>query len=166
MRTDRGKVPLGAAVGGWKHDSPGAAILDTAWDGLADAVMGPVLGPDLAELATLRSRFDLPPGGQFGGWHYYMDKDLRTLLGDRVKGKFANRYCGAGKLATCRTSLWAALQAAGTKLSAAQGPNPGLWRSDAVRERIKFVPGLLPTTIRYTNRPSGIQQVISFRGHR
>ena len=27
-------------------------------------------------------------------------------------------------------------------------------------------PGVLPTTMRYTNRPSGIQQVISFRGHR
>jgi len=29
-----------------------------------------------------------------------------------------------------------------------------------------FRPGLLGTTIRYTNRPSGIQQVISFNGHR
>ena len=37
---------------------------------------------------------------------------------------------------------------------------------DANAERIKFAPGLLPTTIRYTNRPSGIQQVISFKGHR
>jgi hypothetical protein len=35
-----------------------------------------------------------------------------------------------------------------------------------VRERIPFVPGLLPTTLRYTNRPSGIQQVISFDRHR
>ena len=40
------------------------------------------------------------------------------------------------------------------------------WRSDATGERIKFVPGLLPYTMRYTNRPTGIQQVISFRGHR
>ena len=34
------------------------------------------------------------------------------------------------------------------------------------RERITFAPGLLPYTMRYTNRPSGIQQVIEFRGHR
>jgi hypothetical protein len=27
------------------------------------------------------------------------------------------------------------------------------------------VPGLLPFTMRYTNRPSGIQQVVSFSGH-
>ena len=38
--------------------------------------------------------------------------------------------------------------------------------SDANKERITFAPGLLPTTIRFTNRPSGIQQVISFSGHR
>ena len=28
------------------------------------------------------------------------------------------------------------------------------------------MPGLLPYTMRYTNRPSGIQQVITFDGHR
>jgi hypothetical protein len=31
-------------------------------------------------------------------------------------------------------------------------------------ERISIIPGLLPNTIRYMNRPSGIQQVISFGG--
>ena len=35
---------------------------------------------------TLHSRFDLPPGGQFGGWHMYMSKDLRTLLGKTGPG--------------------------------------------------------------------------------
>ena len=44
--------------------------------------------------------------------------------------------------------------------------NPDAWRADATAERIEFAPGLLPTTMRYTNRPSGIQQVISFNGHR
>ena len=38
--------------------------------------------------------------------------------------------------------------------------------ADALRERITFVPGLLKTTLRYTNRPTGIQQVITFTGHR
>ena len=31
---------------------------------------------------------------------------------------------------------------------------------------MQFVPGLLPYTMRYTNRPTGIQQVITFTGHR
>ena len=32
----------------------------------------------------------------------YLDKDLRTLLGRRVEGKFNLRYCGAGSLGACR----------------------------------------------------------------
>mgnify|MGYP003288183171 CR=1 FL=1 len=51
-------------------------------------------------------------------------------------------------------------------LEAAQGADPNAWRADATLERIEFAPGLLPYTMRYTNRPSGIQQVIEFRGHR
>ena len=85
----------------------------------------------------------------------------------KVKQPFANAYCGNGKLKACQSAIWAAIAAAGAELAAAQGtPDPSLWRSDAVRERIEFAPGLLPTTMRYTNRPSGIQQVISFDGHR
>ncbi len=40
--------------------------------------------------------YDQPPSGQYTGWHIYMYKDLRTLLGDSVRGKYAVRYCGAG----------------------------------------------------------------------
>ncbi|HYY84118.1 MAG TPA: penicillin acylase family protein, partial [Beijerinckiaceae bacterium] len=101
-----------------KIDHPGAAILDTAWNRLADAAMTPVLGKPLADqlAETLHSRYDLPPGGQFSGWHMYMDKDIRTLLGERVRGAFANRYCGGGDVAVCRAALWAALEATGVQL--------------------------------------------------
>jgi acyl-homoserine lactone acylase PvdQ len=151
-----------------KIDHPGAAVLDTAWNRLADAAMEPVLGPALADQLDqrLHGRYSLPPGGQFGGWHMYMSKDLRTLLGKRVKGPLRNRYCGAGDLAACRAALWAAMEAAGAELQAAQGADPNAWRADANRERISFLPGLLSTTIRYTNRPSGIQQLLEFSGHR
>ena len=151
-----------------KIDDPGAAILDTAWDRLADAALTPVLGKPLADQLddTLHSRFDLPPSGQFSGWHQYISKDLRTLLGERVKGAFTNRYCGNGDINVCRAALWAALEAAGVELEAAQGGDPAAWRADANRERIGFLPGLLTHTIRYTNRPTGIQQVIEFSGHR
>jgi hypothetical protein len=140
--------------------------MDTAWPRLAEAWAAPVLGALGSQLATFQTEFDLPPMGQFGGWHIYMDKDLRTLLGRPVKGRFAERYCGGGDLAACRASLWAALSVAGDQLASAQGADPAAWRSDATRERIKFVPGVLADTMRYTNRPSGIQQVISFDGHR
>jgi acyl-homoserine lactone acylase PvdQ len=151
-----------------KIDHPGAAILDTAWPKLADDSMTSVLGQDLADQLndTLHRRYDQPPDGQFGGWHMYMSKDLRSLLGKRVKGPLRNRYCGNGDVNACRTALWSALDAAGSELAAAQGPDPDAWRADANAERISFAPGLLPYTMRYTNRPTGIQQVIEFTGHR
>lgn len=149
-----------------KIDHPGVAIMDEAWPLMADAAMAPVLGPQLEQFASFRSRYDLPPGGQFGGWQHYVDKDLRTLLGQQVRGPYKTKFCGAGDLSKCRADLWNALETAGTTLAAAQGPDVTAWRKDANRERIRFVPGLLNTTIRYTNRPSGIQQVISFDGHR
>ena len=118
-------------------------------------------------MANLFSRFDLPPGGQYDGWYQYFDRDIRSLLGMKVKAPFKNEYCGAGKKKACQAAVWQAIAAAGAELEADQGTaDPSAWRSDAERERIEFVPGLLPYTMRYTNRPSGIQQVISFKGHR
>jgi hypothetical protein len=91
---------------------------------------------------------------------------LNTVCLEYGEGTFRVRYCGAGHVATCRTALWAAIEATGAELATAQGPDPRAWRADANRERIAFVPGLLRTTLRYANRPSGIQQLLSFRGHR
>jgi acyl-homoserine lactone acylase PvdQ len=148
-----------------KIDDPGAAVMDAAWNRIADAVMTPVLGSLTADLASLMSR-DNPPynanGSSFGGgWYGYVDKDLRTLFGHDVKQPFNLRYCGGGSRAACRASLWAALKAASDQLAAAQGPDPQNWRSDATLERIKFQPGLLPNTMRWTNR-STFQQVLRF----
>jgi acyl-homoserine lactone acylase PvdQ len=160
-------------TGDGKITAPGAAIMDTAWPLLADAWASTVLGPKLSdELASFDSRFDQPPGGQYTGWHIYMDKDLRTLLGKHVRGKYRVRYCGGGHIRRCRRLLWRALAKAGRILAAQQGPHPSAWHADANRERITFVPGVLTEpgksqrySIRYTNRPSGIQQVLSFSGH-
>ena len=153
-------------TGNGQITAPGAAIMDTAWPLLARAWASPVLGPTLANrLATYISVYDQPPGGQYTGWHVWMYKDLRSILGERVKGAFAVRYCGAGSLKRCRNQLWRAMDRAGAQLASQQGSDPANWHSSATAERIKFVPGLLTTTMRYTNRPTGIQQVLSFSGH-
>jgi acyl-homoserine lactone acylase PvdQ len=150
-----------------KIDDPGAAIMDAAWPKIADASMRPQLGPQLDELNSLYSRFDQPPRGQEDGWHQYFDRDIKQLLGAHVAQPFQNRYCGAGNKSACQQAVWNAIAAAGVDLTSQQGTsNPAAWRADATAERISFVPGLLPTTMRYTNRPTGIQQVISFNGHR
>jgi acyl-homoserine lactone acylase PvdQ len=147
-----------------KIDAPGSAVMDVAWPRIADAFMSPVLGANLAEFATLESRHSL---SQYTGWYQYFDKDVRALLGDTVTGPLRNKYCGAGVKATCQAAVWNAIQAAYADGSAKYGSaDPAAWHGDAAAERIKFVPGLLKTDIRWTNRPSGIQQVISFKGHR
>jgi acyl-homoserine lactone acylase PvdQ len=144
-----------------KVDDPGAAILDAAWPKLADGVLAPVLGTLSDRLAALMGRDDAPnPNGSayIDGWYGYVDKDLRRT-------GFAERYCGNGDRIECARGLWSALAAAGDELQAAQGADPTQWHADATRERIAFAPGILRTTMRWSNRPT-YQQVLSFDGHR
>lgn len=149
-----------------KIDNPGAAVMDGSWTNIANAFMAPRLGDQLDELNTLFSRFDLPPSGQYSGWYQYFDRDISALLGRKVPTPFENAYCGKGKLKACQSALWGAIEQSGNEIAAAQGTeDPAAWRSDAVREQIKFSPINLQT-MRYSNRPSGIQQVISFKGHK
>jgi hypothetical protein len=150
-------------------DHPGAAVLDGAWERLADAVLAPVLGPQLDEFVAMRNRDGHPRRGNGsafgGGWYGYIDKDLRTLLGRSVQGRYSRIYCGGGDLAACRESLWAVLEQTTNELTSAQGGDMNAWRSDAVEERIEFVPNLISDTMRWTNRPT-FQQVIEFDRHR
>ncbi len=159
-RLDRdldGKIDAGAAP----------AIMDTVYPLVADAALAPVLGPQLGGLTGLEGKSNSPGSGFTGGRINFLDKDLRSLTGQTFASPFSTKFCGGGNLAACRASLWAAFDAAGDAIAAAQGSDdPAAWTSDATAERIKFLPGLLPTSIRYTNRPSGIQQVLTFTGHR
>jgi hypothetical protein len=149
-----------------KVDNPGDAIIDSAWPKIANAFLKTVIGPQLPELNSLFSQFDAPPGGQYNGWYQYFDRDINRLLKIKQPQPFANRYCGAGNLHRCQQSLWAAIGAAGKQLTKQQGTaTPSAWRASSTALDIKFAP-LNPFTMSYTNRPSGIQQAISFDGHR
>jgi acyl-homoserine lactone acylase PvdQ len=141
-------------------DSPGAVILDAAWKGITNAGLCDRLGAALCKgLEGRIPRFDLPPSGQYSGWHQYMDKDLRTLLQRKVSGKYHLRYCGDGSVSRCSKELWSALAAAGKTIAAQQGGDPSKWTEKAAT--IGFSP--LPlTTMQYTNKPSGIHQVMAF----
>ena len=55
-----GSQPARRATSTGTIDDPGAAIMDKAWPKIADAVMGPVLGPQLGDLASLMSRDNRP----------------------------------------------------------------------------------------------------------
>ena len=111
----------------------------------------PVKGLDGADRHRLRHRPAASPTAASG-------TSTRTCGGSTAtssRAPFNERYCGDGDRAKCAAAVWAALEAI--------PGDPDALRADATKERIAFRPGLLPTTIRYTNRPSGIQQVITLR---
>jgi acyl-homoserine lactone acylase PvdQ len=149
------------ADGNGKIDASGQAAMAAVWDQLAGAALCGRLGDKVcAALETRQSRFQRPPGGMYGGWHQYMQKDLRTLLGESVRGKYGVRYCGDGDVAKCAADLWAAIDAGAQAEAQAEGTTDvAAWHRPTVR--ISFAP--LPlTTMQYTNRPSGIHQVMQF----
>ena len=86
--------------------------------------------PKLEKLQPLDDPANAQGSSYDSGWYGYVDKDLRALLGKPVLGRFARQYCGAGVLAVCQASIWAALDAAGNTLAAAQGPDPAQWHSE------------------------------------
>jgi acyl-homoserine lactone acylase PvdQ len=132
------------------YDDAGPVILDALWRPIAEAVMQPVYGDLTDDLSDVRSLSG-------GAGQSYVDKDLRALLGDPVKGRFNLSYCGNGSLDACRASLWAVVEQVAGELAAEQGSEPSSWTGLAARTG--FTPGLIPDTIRTTNRPT-FQQVL------
>src|SRR3954452_23460725 len=105
-RLDRdldGKMDAGAAP----------AILDAVYPRIADAVLSPVLGPQLPQLTALEGQTNSPASGFTGGRINYVDKDLRQLMGERFRSPLRTRFCGAGDVAGCRAALWEGLAPAG-----------------------------------------------------
>jgi acyl-homoserine lactone acylase PvdQ len=149
------------ADGDGSIDAPGAAAITAIWGELSGAALCGRLGARLCDaLETRQSRFQAPPGGMYGGWHQYMSKDLRALAGGRMRGAFNVRYCGKGRVAACARDLWAAIDRAAQAEAARQGStDPAQWKRPVTK--IAFSP--LPLVdMQYTNRPSGIHQVMQF----
>ena len=141
-------------------DAAGVPAIQAVWKPLALAAMCDRLTP--AGCKALRDRQgeqNAPPGGQSSGWQNYMDKDLRRLLGRPVRGAYALKYCGRGVVARCASRLWAAIDAAARSAAPKLGAEPAAWRQPTSSAAITFSP--LPLiTMQYTNRPSGIHQVL------
>src|SRR3954469_8267910 len=86
---------------------PAPAIMGYVYPEIADAVLAPVLGPQLQQLSDLEGVNNSSGSGFTGGRIYYVDKDLRQLTGlAQFKSPYKTRFCGGGDLATCRASLW------------------------------------------------------------
>ena len=134
-----------------EFDDAGPTIMEALAEPLVVTVIEPVFGEQAQEVYDRR-----PLRGSTGA--SIVDKDLRSLLGAEVEGPFNLRYCGAGSIEACREDLWATIDAVATELAAEHGSDdPSTWLMEAWRT--EFLPGLIPDTMRITNRPT-FQQLI------
>ena len=87
-----------------------------------------------------------------------MRKDLRTLLGLKVRGRYSREYCGGGSLKRCRRALRGSLRAAlSVPASELYGGDPKCptadqWCFDAVSFRATG--GATQPLIHWINRPT------------
>ena len=148
---------------GFVDAGAGPAIMYALYPRLVEAVLGGPLGPQLDEFKRLIGSVDSNFQGFSGAAVTHLDKVLGQLTGQQYAAPYRTQFCGDA--AACRDRIWAAIEATGAAREASNGtPDPDAWRAAA--GRIRFVPGLLKRTIRFTNRPSAITLLATFSGHR
>ena len=76
------------------------ALMDAWWEPLVRGIYQRRLGTDLFDsVKAINQLHQAPgPGGSafFDGWYGYVEKDLRSLLGRKVRGRYSRIYCGGG----------------------------------------------------------------------
>jgi hypothetical protein len=122
--------------------SAAVALMDAWWPRFVPAAFQPALGKDLYD-KVVSGFLDLGDGtaGSGWGWGSQVQKDLRTVLGRKEKGRFSRAYCG-GPAATplsgkrlrkvrsrCRTVLLTTLRDAVAAVKQKQGSDdPAQWK--------------------------------------
>ena len=105
--------------GAYEH-SEAIQIIDAWWPRWIEAQFKPRLGKGLFDAMVAVHPLDNHPnnhGDHVGsawqdGWYSFAQKDLRTLLGRRVRGRWSRTYCGRGSVGRCRRALGRSLTAA------------------------------------------------------
>ncbi|MFE4412406.1 penicillin acylase family protein [Streptomyces sp. NPDC056821] len=156
-------------------------ILDAWWPLLVKAEFEPGLGSDLYSAFTANLPVDESPSAGHGptgshagsafqyGWWSYVDKDIRTVLGESVQGPLGRTFCGGGSLSACRDTLIGTLkQATGAKAAQVypgddQCSAGDQWCADSIVQRA--LGGIKHGKISWQNRPT-FQQVVEYTGHR
>jgi acyl-homoserine lactone acylase PvdQ len=111
-------------------DAPAVALIDAWWPRLVRGIFQPALGDDVVEAVSKLNVLDARPNVHFffDGWWGYVQKDLRTVLKRKVKGRFSRRYCGAGSVKRCRAILVQTLRAAAADVRSRLGADPAGWK--------------------------------------
>jgi acyl-homoserine lactone acylase PvdQ len=96
---------------GTYEDEAAVELMDAWWPLAVEAQFRPELGGEaydsLVNMASVGAvgRSEPAAPDYFAGWYGYMSKDLRTILGEHVRGAYSRTYCGRGSLAKCRKAL-------------------------------------------------------------
>jgi acyl-homoserine lactone acylase PvdQ len=149
---------------GTYENSAAIALMDEWWERAAQAIFKPTLGDAYDAIPTTHHDNPRAQGSAFQhGFYSQINKDLRTVLGLKVKGKFSRIYCGKGKLKVCRKDLAASLDAAIKALEDEFGADQASWDADEAGDSIDFTPvGLQDQpNMPWQNRPT-FQQVLEF----
>ncbi len=149
--------------GAYEH-SPAVALMDEWWEPAAQAIFKPTLGKAYEVLPMGHHDAPRAQGSAFqSGFYSHINKDLRTVLGLKVRGEASRVYCGRGSLQRCRKDLLASFDAAVKALEEEYGGDPATWDVDEQAESINFTPiGLQDQpNMQWQNRPT-FQQVLEF----
>ncbi|MEV5146994.1 penicillin acylase family protein [Streptomyces sp. NPDC052727] len=162
-------------------DADAIRVLDAWWPLLVKAEFEPGLGSDLYTAVTGNLPVDEAPSAGHGptgshagssfqyGWWSYVDKDIRAVLGESVRGGLARKYCGGGTLTGCRDTLISTLKEAAGKTAAQVYPGDDQcsagdqWCADSIVQRT--LGGIKHGRISWQNRPT-FQQVVEYTAHR
>ncbi|MDI9833843.1 penicillin acylase family protein [Streptomyces sp. KAU_LT] len=162
-------------------DADAIRILDAWWPRLVKAQFEPGLGSTLFTAMQRNLPVDEAPSAGHGptgshagssfqyGWWSYVDKDIRAVLGEPVRGPLDRAYCGGGSLSACRDLLISTLKEAAGRTAAQVYPGDDQcaagdqWCADAIVQRT--LGGIKHGKISWQNRPT-YQQVVEFASHR
>lgn len=165
--------------GRYEH-SDAIRILDAFWPRWMRAQFERSLGEKLFDQLVDAHGLDNAPNGNGShqgsayqeGWYGYAYKDLRRVLGLKVRRPYSKRYCGGGVRSRCRSALRGALA------NALDADPVALYRDEqcaaagkpsdqACFDAIAFRPtgGITQPMIGWQNRPT-YQQAVEVQGHR
>ncbi|HEY4828741.1 MAG TPA: penicillin acylase family protein [Solirubrobacteraceae bacterium] len=153
-------------------------IMDAWWPLLVQAEFGPTLGSSLLGQIEADFPIDDAPGHGVSGEHlgsaydvgFYgiVQKDLRSVLGDRETGPLNRIYCGGGSLARCRSALETSLTQAAAESPDQVYPGDNLCSAgdQMCSDSIQFKPiGVITQPLmEWINRPT-FQQADEILGH-
>ena len=158
---------------GTYDDAEAVRLMDAWWPRWVRAQLTPVLGDRLTEATTgYVGLGDMPSkhqGSAFddGIWGQ-VEKDLRTVLGRRVRGKLSRKLCGNGVLRRCRADLTTTLIEATEVKATELYRDPGCQAGDQVCfDEVRHTPtgAITQPGIHWINRPT-FQQVVEVQGRR